>query len=778
MTAVVPNRRQRRAEANGKAPTAHAIRAASSRVRLDVRGKVTGGGKRQEWQRDAWEYFDAIGEVKQAAYFLANVVSQVRLFIAEVPDDPEQEPAPAPAGTLGLAEAEEALDRLRRGSVYGGIGGLLAESVLNLKVAGECFLIGEPEVPADPANSDPEKRGGRPEQWDVKSTDEVKVEGRKVEIIDAPNDTPREVKIAGPGDDDATDTVALFRVWQRHPRFSALADSALRGVLTECDELVLLSRAIRGAALSRAAGAGILAVPDDMSFPVDPDVGDDVEDPELDSFIRKLSAALTEPINDPGSPESVVPLVLRGKGEHLDKIRHITLDRPLDATASKQREELVKRLGHGLDIPVEELTGLADVNHWSAKVIDDSTWSRYGQPTTRAVCESWTEGYLWSSLDADGVDAAGARRLMIWFTPGDAIADPDESKTADEAFDRGAIDWSTYRTAKGYSEENAPTDAELDRRAELGLMKGGNRTQTPADEGSSEPTPTPEAHAITASARRPLGERLMRIDRDLRARLEEAADAAMRRAIERAGARLRRAVQGNAQARTAVASVPAHLVASVLGVSLVAALDLTEDELLEEAFAEMRPRFDERTRRAQSDARAILADELDMDDAELRTMERQQDDDRGAAWLWLAGALRGLATQRLYDPTPASPGTGEFDAALTVPPGVLRDAMTRAGGAVTGPPATGPIGGVATGNLVMDVWARHGGVVSGWQWVHGDPERPFDAHEELDGEEFATFADPVLEVRAGDEWLGVAHYRPGDHAGCTCDFTPVMEGPS
>jgi intein/homing endonuclease len=94
------------------------------------------------WQSEAWEYYDAIGEIKYAFNLVASVVSRIRIYAAAV-DDPSETPTPvSKADTISprLAEAaERALDRLN--SAYGGQAGLLRDAALNLSVTGEALDV-------------------------------------------------------------------------------------------------------------------------------------------------------------------------------------------------------------------------------------------------------------------------------------------------------------------------------------------------------------------------------------------------------------------------------------------------------------------------------------------------------------------------------------------------------------------------------------------------------------------------------------------------------------
>jgi hypothetical protein len=126
------------------------------------------------WQTEAWEYYDAIGEIKYAFNLVASVVSRVRLYAAVVAN-PSEAPSPIrnlEAGDDRLVEvAERALARLD--SAYGGQAGLLRDAALNLQVTGECYLT---QIPARIGS-------GIPESWDIRSTDELNTDGKGNYVI-------------------------------------------------------------------------------------------------------------------------------------------------------------------------------------------------------------------------------------------------------------------------------------------------------------------------------------------------------------------------------------------------------------------------------------------------------------------------------------------------------------------------------------------------------------------------------------------------------------------
>ena len=400
--------------------------------------------------------------------------------------------------------------------------------------------------------------------------------------------------------------------------------------------------------------------------------------------------------------------------------------------------------------------------------------------------ESWTAGYLHRQLiDNLGVDPDVAGRLMIWFDPAEAIMDPDESKTADELFDRGSISWEAHRRRKGSNDEEAPTPEELDERARLGLLKGsGTATTGPVPNGGQAPE-DPAARSNghrprTAAVRRSLGQRSMEVDRALRTRLAEAIEGALHRGLSAAGARVRSRAHREPNVVAAIATTPNHRVVAQLPTGTVAALGLDEEVLMQAALDDLGPRWEAQVGNAQAATRRLLVAEFDLDADEEEQVERRQDRDRADGWLWLAAAVLTLGRSRLHDPTPPIPSRGEVDPSSSVLPSMVREAVARAGGATDtngrGLGLAGPAGGVATGATALSVWAAHGAVVGGWEWSYGDPgarQLPFPGHEDLDGVRFAHWSDAVLIVSPEDAWLGTTHYRPGDHDGCRCDFIPL-----
>jgi hypothetical protein len=278
----------------------------------------------------------------------------------------------------------------------------------------------------------------------------------------------------------------------------------------------------------------------------------------------------------------------------------------------------------------------------------------------------------------------------------------------------------------------------------------------------------------------------MEIDRDLRLRLLVLADAQMTRVLERAGNKLR---SRSAEFRAQLRHVQPRLAAATLGREAVTAA-ISEDELLDAAFETMRGSFLAWGQTAQREALELTGQVVggfSLDERDALLLRQAQDLDE--AWLWLSDTLRSLASARLYDPLAGLDGVGEMAEGLSIPPGMIREAIARAGGAAgietlgtnawvtVADAGTRPVGGIGTGDLVRGVLRDHGASIESYRWVYGPAARsaPFEPHRNLNGKTFETFDSPVLRNSSG--FPPFEFYMPGDHKGCLCDIEPVIIGP-
>ena len=453
--------------------TPRPLTAAAAQVKLDDRTeaeyfKARRNAASTAWQTEAWEYYDAIGEVKYAFNLVASVVSRIRIYAAAV-NNPSDTPAPiedVESVDRRLSEAaQRALDRLS--SAYGGQPGLLKDAALNLQVTGECYLVQIPERIGS----------GLPETWDVRSVDELQVDAKGNYIVNPRRDISGGTAIStnlSTGNKDIVKLPAgayVGRIWRAHPRYTQEADSSLRGLLDLCAELLLLNRTFRATARSRL-NAGALYLPDGLSVAASPDPDypydedgnyNEQYNPEeaADEFEDQLIDAMTTPIKDEDSASAVVPLIIRGPAELGDRIKQFKFERSFDPALAQRADRVLERIMQGLDVPKDIVSGLANVKYSNALQIDESLYKAHIEPLMLLIVDALTVMYLRPYLIANGYDEAEVKRLCVWYDPSQVATRNDRAADADMGFDKMAVSYNTWRRAHGFSEADAPDPKEF-----------------------------------------------------------------------------------------------------------------------------------------------------------------------------------------------------------------------------------------------------------------------------------------------------------------------------
>ena len=447
--------------------TPRTLTAAAAQIKINDKGefeqfRIRRSAGSSAWQGEAWEYYDAIGEIKYAFNLVASVVSRIRIYAAIV-DDPSETPISVRQSELVderlASAAERALGRLN--SAYGGQAGLLRDAALNLSVAGECYLV---QMPARPAYN-------LPESWDIRSVDEVTTDPRGgFNVIGR-----REQSTTTQGGIDKNSKLGknafVGRMWRSHPRYSDEADSSLRGLLDLCAELLLLNRTFRATARSRL-NAGALYLPDGLSvaaqgdgdFPYDSEdgIGPNFTAEEAeDEFEEQLMDAMTTPIRDEESASAVVPLIIRGPAELGDKIKQFKFERSFDPALAERSDRVLERILQGLDVPKDVVTGLANVKYSNAMQIDESLYKAHIEPLMLLIADALTVVYLRPYLIANGFEESQVNKIVVWYDPSAIATRNDRATDADAGFDRMAVSSNTWRRAHGFSDADAPTPKEI-----------------------------------------------------------------------------------------------------------------------------------------------------------------------------------------------------------------------------------------------------------------------------------------------------------------------------
>ena len=207
----------------------NALVAAATNIRLsEPKIAAKQAAKRQDWQAEAWAYYDTVPEIKETVRYRGNQLGKLRLFVAvENPDDPSAAPIPVNDEASGVPdtvalEAETELGRLR--SAVGGQAEILRETDMNLEVVGECYLVGRGERLVEvPQRDGTVQVSTLAEDWQIRSISEVEVKSGEYFVKDDPSD------MRGTPLDPELDTIV--RIWTRHPRWSNLPDSSMRALL-------------------------------------------------------------------------------------------------------------------------------------------------------------------------------------------------------------------------------------------------------------------------------------------------------------------------------------------------------------------------------------------------------------------------------------------------------------------------------------------------------------------------------------------------------------------
>lgn len=429
-------------------------------VRLNVADKsqveqINRRHANSSWQTDAWEYYDLIGEVKYAFRLFSNVLSRVRLTAGYIDD--EDSPPSALRDVDAIDDKTKAAVNKAMKRAFGATSQaeILRRAAINLLVAGECYLV---QLPA--------KYGVREqEQWKILSIDELVFKNDKAwykQSRSAPQSQWEELP----------NGTFKGRIWSEHARYADEADSSMRALISDCDDLFLYTRAGRGAARSRL-NAGAFFVPDTMSvsadeptdfpddIPLDPEVFAEFEEPDDDTFEQEMFDHFSAPIADESAASSVVPFLIRGTREDGAALRHIKFDRPFDVEISKRADRALERILQGIDLPKDIVTGLANIKYSNAIQIEESFYTAHIEPVVLLLCDAFRAVYLIPALEAAGVDPSLMDNIVIWYDPSAIMTAPDKSNAANVGHDKYTLSDEAWRRANGFAETDAPSGEEI-----------------------------------------------------------------------------------------------------------------------------------------------------------------------------------------------------------------------------------------------------------------------------------------------------------------------------
>lgn len=408
-------------------PDGRSVTAAVSRLSMDGASWRSYRFGDRAWQADAWRLYDITGQLRFVANWVGNSVSRCNLYVARA--NPDGSPgervdtgpiAELAAGPLGTGDAKAEALRL--------LG-------IDLFVPGEAYVVAES---GGGANGD--------DLWWVVTSRQIKRQGDTITVARA--------AVHGGGKMEYREGVDLIiRVWTPHPADTSEPDSATRSAIPDLREMEALRKREFAELDSRLAGAGMLAIPESLELPR----GDD--DPAgANGFSALLGRVMSRSLRDRSSAEAMVPIIITGPGDDIEKIQHITLWSELSEQIGTMREGALRSLAQSLDIPPEVLIGIgSSTNHWNAWAISREAVQIHIKPVLTRIAAALTAGYLAPALEAMGEDP---NSYLYAFDTAPLTVNPDRSGDAKDLHDRMLLSDAVTRAASSWSDGDAPSPEE------------------------------------------------------------------------------------------------------------------------------------------------------------------------------------------------------------------------------------------------------------------------------------------------------------------------------
>ena len=506
-----------------------------------------GSSRTEEWQRQAWYFYDTVGELRGPITWIANAISKADVYAAEI--DPE-------TGTV-TGPSENVQAQAAASQVLGGTSNraqLQQTIATQWQVSGESFVVIRPRQPV--------RGAAQPDEWLVLSGSAIRVKGETWEYTD-----PRTLSRVQLGANDR-----LIRVWAPHPNEQSKADSSVRPALVPLQEIEKASQNIASRLDSRLAGNGLLFVPQEVDFPQ----GDaaTVAQALMDFLYEAMEASLA----NPGQASAQVPIVVTVPGEFIGQIQHLDIATAMDAVVTELRRDALSRLAGTLDMPKPVAEGTqGEMNHWSAWQISEDAYKIFIEPLLDRIGDALTEYWFRPVLEAMGVTNP-ENYVLAWDTSS-IVERPGEVEDLNWLYENMLISDDYRRAQSGIPDDAIPQEEEKRRRELMALVQaapsilseGGIAQELFGFDIEPEPAPIDTRAAIEGGQSSDQQERSRQgpptTDTDVPEGLVAAAELVVFDALSRAGGRLL-----TRQYRGQFASTPKHELHTVIPVNDVAPL--------------------------------------------------------------------------------------------------------------------------------------------------------------------------------------------------------------
>jgi hypothetical protein len=405
------------------------------------------------WQKEAWYFFDAIGEARGPVVWIANAVSQADLHATDIdtdtgkPTGPTDDPRAIAAATAVLGGPAQRL-------------GLLRTLALCWQVPGEAWIIVRPQG------------GQKPDQWLVLSGEKVRAKGETWSYTDPYNGETITLR---------SGTDRLIRVWSPHPNDQAKSDSAFRPALPICREVEKASQNIAARLDSRLAGNGAWLVPEEVDYPK----GDHET---VGAALMDLFLTIAETgIQNPGQAAAQVPIVLTLPGELIGNAVFQDFSTAFDASVVELRQDALRRLAATLDMPKDVAEGTqGEANHWSSWKVEEDTYKIYIEPLLKALGDAITEHWFRPALIAMGMTPEQADSFELGWDTTAIVARPDARETLESLYEKVLISDEYMLTESGVPLDALPSNDERTRRVLEKIILSGATAALLADPNVAE----------------------------------------------------------------------------------------------------------------------------------------------------------------------------------------------------------------------------------------------------------------------------------------------------
>lgn len=387
----------------------------------------------EAWQREAWQFYDANGELHFAAEYVGSACQMVRLYIRHITEN----------GDLGSEVTDDPQVASIAVSMMGGPtrkGEVLNNVATALTVAGETWLIGRTINGID--------------EWVSVAPMFCRPLGNGYYAVDFGN---------GRFVDVNPDVDVVARVWTPHKARPLLADAPTRALLLSFAQLQKLRMFMSAELNSRIASGSLYPLPDNLKFPGDAANNIPAGAPGV---AQLLFEAMTTNISGYGTAAQVAPIIFEAPPESIAamKDKPIRFDSPLSDHAMDYRRELIDDVARGMNVPAGTLSASAmqGLNHWSAWWGSEEFITKTVAPMMMRICDALNKTYLAAALRRIGKDP---NRYTVWFDVAPLSNTANQLADALNMYQASPelISAETVRQAGNYNESNAPKAEEIER---------------------------------------------------------------------------------------------------------------------------------------------------------------------------------------------------------------------------------------------------------------------------------------------------------------------------